>query len=439
MRPPVGLWIARFALVVIVGLMAVTSLSAAQEASESETPPEELKWDATTPVDQLQVTLRPLTKDELEVELDAWITLLRAQIRKVGDTELKLKALSEGEPSDELTAELVALRTDETALAERARTVLDALKAKGGDVATAEQFIAAVSDISETTDATSYQAAVVAELRNWIRRDDGGKLWVRRSVVALVILLVFWVISKFAGRLTARALARYPRASNLLENFARRTTGGVVFVVGILMALSVLGVQIGPLMAALGAGGFIVGFALQETLGSFASGLMIMVYRPFDVDDYVEVAGVEGTVKELSLVATTLLTLDNKVLVIPNKKAWGDTIVNFTGQDTRRVDLVFGIGYSDDIQQAVDVLTEIAGEHKLVLDEPPVTVHVDELADSSVNLFCRPWVKTADYWTVHWDLTRQAKERFDAEGISIPFPQRDVHMQHEPIPSGSSE
>jgi small conductance mechanosensitive channel len=189
------------------------------------------------------------------------------------------------------------------------------------------------------------------------------------------------------------------------------------------------------MMAALGAGGFIVGFALQETLGSFASGLMIMIYRPFDVDDYVNVAGVEGTVKELSLVATTLLTIDNKVLVIPNKKAWGDTIVNFTGRDIRRVDLVFGIGYGDDIQQAIDVLEQVASEHNLVLEDPSPVIKVHELADSSVNLVCRPWVRTEDYWTVYWDLTRQVKESFDAEGISIPFPQRDVHMHSEPAPT----
>jgi small conductance mechanosensitive channel len=249
----------------------------------------------------------------------------------------------------------------------------------------------------------------------------------------LIILLVFWLISKFAGGVTARAIARQPRASNLLENFARRTTGGVVFVVGVLMALSALGVQIAPMMAALGAGGFIVGFALQETLASFASGLMIMVYRPFDVDDYVSIAGEQGTVKEMSLVSTTLLMLDNKVVVIPNKKAWGETIVNFTARDIRRVDLVFAIGYDDNIGHASDVLMEVAIEHNLVLDSPQVTVHVDELADSSVNLFCRPWVKTKDYWTVHCDLTRQVKERFDAEGISIPYPQRDVHMQHESV------
>jgi small conductance mechanosensitive channel len=433
MRTPAGAWCSRFALVALVSLLAVQSPVAAQEDSEPPPPQAMTTSDAEIPVDQLQVTLRPLTKDELGVELRGWIDLLIAKIREVCDTELKLKALAETESGAELKGQLVTLRTEETALAERARTVLDALKAKGGDVQAAEEFIAAVSDIRETTDVTSYWAAIVGEVTNWVSRDDGGKLWVKRCLVALTILLVFWLISKVAGRITAKSLSRHLGASNLLENFARRTAGGIVFVVGVLMALAALGVQIGPLMATLGAGGFIVGFALQETLGSFASGLMIMVYRPFDVDDYIAVAGVEGTVKEMSLVSTTLLTLDNKVLVIPNKKAWGDTIVNFTGKDVRRVDLVFGIGYNDNIQQATDVLMEIAGAHKLVLDEPPVTVHVDQLADSSVNLCCRPWVKTENYWTVHWDLTRQVKERFDAEGISIPFPQRDVHMHPESV------
>ena len=420
----------------VTTVLAANAPAIGQQASE---PPPQAKTtsDARIPIDHLHVILRPLTKDDLEIELRGWIELLRAKITEVGVIELKVQksAENENESSDILKSQLVALRTEEAELAERARTVLDALKAKGGDVQTSEQFINAVSNISDTTDATSYWAAVFAAAINWTERDDGGKLWTKRIIVAAIILLVFWVISKFAGRVMAKSLSRHPRASNLLENFARRTAGGVVLVIGILMALSALGVEIGPMMAALGAGGFIVGFALQETLGNFASGLMIMIYRPFDVDDYVSVAAVEGTVKEMSLVSTTLLTVDNKVLVIPNKKAWGDTITNFTGQDIRRVDLVFGIGYGDEIQHAIDVLEEIAGEHPLVLDDPPVMVRVDGLADSSVNLLCRPWVKTGDYWSVHWDLTRQVKERFDAEGISIPYPQHDVHTNPESVPT----
>ena len=419
------------AFVVLVLLWSLSTVASSQAQDEST---EDKSYQATTihdpaiPVDNLRVILRPLVKEELEVETQMWLDLLRSKVSEVGNLELKIKNLSEPESGETLTTQLVELRKEEAALAQRARTVLEALESKGGDVKESEQFIDAVSSISETTDATSYWAALFAEVTIWMGRDDGGKLLAKRLVVALVILLVFWLISKIAGRLTAKALARHPRASNLLENFARRTTGGVVFVVGFLMALSVLGVEVGPMMAALGAGGFIVGFALQETLGSFASGMMIMVYRPFDVDDYVSVAGVEGTVKELSLVSTTLLTIDNKVLVIPNKKAWGDTIINFTGRDERRVDLVFGIGYGDDLQLAIEVLRQVAVGHELVLDEPAVAVEVGELADSSVNLICRPWVKTEDYWTVYWDLTREVKLQFDAEGISIPFPQQDVHV-----------
>lgn len=137
--------------------------------------------------------------------------------------------------------------------------------------------------------------------------------------------------------------------------------------------------------------------------------------------------------KALNLVSTTLVTLDNKVVIIPNKTAWGDTIINYTREKTRRVDLVMGISYADDIQKAIDVLLGIAAVHELVLQDPAPTVKVSELADSSVNLLFLPWSKTPDYWTVYWDLTRQAKEEFDAAGISIPFPQRDIHVQEESV------
>jgi small conductance mechanosensitive channel len=205
-------------------------------------------------------------------------------------------------------------------------------------------------------------------------------------VAALAILVIFWIISKYAGRLVGKGLERRTEVSTLLTNFAKRMAGGVTLLIGFLMALAALGVSIGPLMAALGAGGFIVGFALQETLASFASGLMIMIYRPFDVDDYVLVAGVDGKVEQMSLVSTTLITIDNKVLIIPNKTVWGDPITNFTARKLRRVDLVFGVGYGDDIPQAMEVLKEVAGSHELVLKEPALSVEVVELGDSSVNL-----------------------------------------------------
>ncbi len=162
-----------------------------------------------------------------------------------------------------------------------------------------------------------------------------------------------------------------------------------------------------------------------------------MITKPFDVGDFVNAAGVAGTVENTSIVATTIKTFDNQVIVVPNNKIWGSIITNVNALPTRRVDLVFGIGYGDDIAVAQKVLEETVAEHPLVLDNPEPTIRVNELADSSVNFICRPWAKTQDYWSVYWDLTRQVKERFDAAGLSIPFPQQDVHLHGLP-PSAQS-
>ena len=198
--------------------------------------------------------------------------------------------------------------------------------------------------------------------------------------------------------------------------------------VGILMALSQVGISLAPMLAGLGVAGFIIGFALQDSLGNFAAGAMILIYRPYDVDDFVEVTGASGLVKKMNLVSTTITTFDNQTLVVPNSKIWGDVIKNVTAQKVRRVDLVFGIGYGDDIEFAEKVLTEIVEANEKVLKKPEHNIRLHTLADSSVNFIVRPWVKTDDYWDVYWEITREVKMRFDQEGITIPFPQRDVHL-----------
>jgi small conductance mechanosensitive channel len=181
-------------------------------------------------------------------------------------------------------------------------------------------------------------------------------------------------------------------------------------------------------LAGLGVAGFIVGFALQDSLGNFAAGAMILIYRPFDIDDFVEVTGASGLVKKMNLVSTTIATFDNQTLVVPNSKIWGDVIKNVTAQTERRVDLEFGIGYDDDIEHAERVLIETVTAHEKVLDEPEPMIKLHTLGDSSVNFIVRPWTKTEDYWDVYWDLMREVKLRFDREGISIPYPQTDVHF-----------
>jgi small conductance mechanosensitive channel len=188
----------------------------------------------------------------------------------------------------------------------------------------------------------------------------------------------------------------------------------------------------------IGAAGFVVAFALQGTLSNFASGLMILYYKPFDVGDWVEVAGMSGSVSALNLVSTTISTGDNKKMIVPNNSIWGDVITNATGTTECRIDMVFGIGYEDDMAQAEAILKKVIDEHESVLPEPEPVIKVHELADSSVNFIVRPWVRPEDYWGTYWDVTRRVKEEFDAQGVSIPYPQQDVHV-HQVDSAGGND
>jgi small conductance mechanosensitive channel len=257
---------------------------------------------------------------------------------------------------------------------------------------------------------------------------DGPRLQFQ-VLLALLILFVFRQLSKLAQKGVDAALgSARVRVSQLLRRMIVSIVGNLVMIIGVLLAISQFGISLGPLFAGLGIAGFIIGFALQDALGNFASGLMILIYRPFDVGDVIEAGGVSGKVSHMSLVNTTVKTFDNQKMVIPNNLIWKSVITNRTSQQTRRVDLVFGISYDDDVEKAEKVLTEIVAAHESVLDDPPPSVKLHELAESSVNFIVRPWVNTSDYWETYWDITKQVKIRFDEEGISIPFPQRDVHV-----------
>lgn len=262
---------------------------------------------------------------------------------------------------------------------------------------------------------------------------DSAPDFVLRLVIFLLVLAVSYYLSRVARRAVIAACERSgANISTLLKDMLATLSGAAVMGIGVLMALSQIGISLGPMLAGLGVAGFIVGFALQDTLGNFAAGGMILIYRPYDVDDVVEVAGVSGLVKKMSLVSTTITTFDNQTVVVPNSKIWGDVIKNVTAQRTRRVDMEFGIGYGDDIKKAERILSDIISAHPAVLASPEPTIKLHRLADSSVNFIVRPWVKTSDYWSVYWDVTREVKLQFDREGVSIPFPQRDVHIYQEP-------
>jgi small conductance mechanosensitive channel len=331
------------------------------------------------------------------------------------------------------------LREQRAGLVTRTNLVLDALEEKGGDVAEHRLYVTAVSGIR--VDVSDWQA-VWATIVGWLTSGEGGIKWAKNIAAFVLTFLAFWVLAVIVGRVTERAMGMSKRLSSLIRDFVGKSVRRIVLLVGFVVALGALGVKVGPVLAVIGAAGFVVAFALQDSLGNLASGIMILIYRPFDVGDAVDVGGVSGKVNSMNLVSTTITTFDNKVVVVPNSKIWGDIITNITGSTQRRVDMVFGIGYDADIARAQAILERIVGEHPLVLEDPEPVIKVHELADSSVNFICRPWSKTADYWTVFWDVTRAVKERFDAEGITIPFPQRDVHVHHvstsTPAPAFSS-
>lgn len=385
------------------------------------------------PVDQLRILVKPLKRDQVQAEADAWYGLLYEQSKAIADKQLAAKAPVNSENATEASAEtkakvleeLVELKLAQTDIIERLTIVLESLKRKGGDIEEYESYVDAQRGIELDTSDT---AATWAAVKGWLRSDEGGIKWMWRLVSFTVILLITWILAGLISRLIKRWLDKSSRLSQLAEDLVARSIRNVLMLLGLLVAITSLGVNVGPLLAALGATGFIIGFALQGTLSNFASGLMILLNRPFDVGDVVVAGGVSGTVSAMNLVSTTFATFDNQKIIVPNNEIWDNVITNVTARDTRRVDLVFGVGYGDDLKRVEELLAEIVQAHPQVLNEPEPTIKVHELADSSVNFICRPWAKTGDYWSVYWDILRTVKERFDDEGISIPYPQRDVHM-----------
>ena len=248
------------------------------------------------------------------------------------------------------------------------------------------------------------------------------------KVVGAIIILILGRIGAGMGRRIVTKVLKKSKTDPSIISFVGSLTFFLILIFAVLAALAKFGIQTASFVAILGAAGFAVGFALQGSLANFAAGILILVLRPYRVGDYIDSAGVAGTVKEIQLFTTVLATPDNIKIMVPNGKIFGDVIKNVTGYDTRRVDMVMGIGYSSDIQKAYDIMMGIMKEDNRVLTDPAPMIAVSELADSSVNFAVRPWVKREDYWGVKFDFTRKFKEAFDANDIDIPFPQRVVHM-----------
>ena len=249
--------------------------------------------------------------------------------------------------------------------------------------------------------------------------------------IKLGLALAIYLVGKWVAKRITKTIGRMMNAREVdetLSKFLANIVYAVLLTTVILAALDSLGLPITSLFAIVGAAGLAVGLALKDSLGNFAAGVMLVMFRPFAKGDYVEVAGVAGSVDEIRIFSTVLTTPDNKQIIIPNGLINAATITNYSAKEMRRVDMMFGVGYDDDLKLAREVLTRVCSDHPKVLDDPQLNVFVMGLGDSSVDFAVRPWVKTEDYWTVWGDVMEQAKVELEAAGLNIPYPQTDVHL-----------
>ena len=251
--------------------------------------------------------------------------------------------------------------------------------------------------------------------------------WGINIVMAAAIFIIGKFIVKMLVKLSKKLMVK-AKVDNILVSFIASIINAVLMLFVVIAALDRLGVETTSLIALIGAAGLAIGLALQGTLQNLASGVMLIIFRPFSDGDFVEAGGVSGVVEKIGIFTTTMRTGDNREIIIPNGEIFGGTITNYSKRETRRVDMVFGIGYGDDIKKAKDIINKILSEDSRILSDPAPLVAVGELADSSVNFNVRPWCKTADYWDVYFDTHENIKLTFDAEGISIPYPQMDIHQ-----------
>lgn len=383
--------------------------------------------DPSMSIDSVKTQAQALEAEKaLPAFADKWMALVDAKDKAAAEA-------AQGYDSDNadrsaISKTITELESERNSLQLRLEAVISVLRAQKND-AKAGELEGRLSAMKTTHVDLTDPSALWNKAKAWVLDPEGGIRIGLNILSFIIIIIVAKILANIASRILSKTLsASKLNISALLKDFFVNTTRKVIFFCGLVMAVGKIGIDTGPLLAGIGVAGFVIGFALQGTLSNFASGIMILLYRPYDVGDVVSAAGATGKVTDMSLVSTTLTTPDNQIVIIPNSSIWGGVITNITGNSTRRVDMTFGIGYDDDIPKAMAILEEIVTSHEKVLKEPKVAIQLHELADSSVNFIVRPWANTGDYWAVYWDTQRAVKERFDAEGISIPYPQQDVHV-----------
>lgn len=379
----------------------------------------------------LDILLEPLTLSDLQLEIDGWFQILTDAVAALSEAELELfetnaaRAETEeaegegGEAEEELTPEHEALiervselREIRTARADRVRIVLDAFEAKGGTPEETAEYRTYIAEVGGVRVDTQDLETTVLTLAEWAKAEDGGQRLVRNVATVASATLVGIVAGWAASLVLNLTLKRTSLSSRLLRHFVRRWIVFVGGLVGFLVGLSWIGTNMTPILAGLGAAGFILAFALQNTISNFASGLLILFQRPFDAGDEIDAAGISGEVERVSLFSTYLSTAENRKVIVPNNMIWDDVIVNSTGADTRRLSIEVEVDAKEhSLDEAEHLLLKVMHDHSGVLEDPAPDLKLSSVTGESLTFTCWPWVKTRDRDRVRWDLvSRFGKE-----------------------------
>ena len=379
---------------------------------------------STIPVEELKLLIKPLTKEELESEAKAWLSLLKRKVQAISNAELSLLQNSQ-QGEKQLERNVTALYDEQILIIDRFDVVLKELKNKGGDVKYYQDYIKTVKGIDfKVSDFLGIEIIFA-----WMKSPEGGLRWAGNMGKFIGIFTMSVIISLGVGTVLDKTLIHVKSMSELLRRFLVLAIKRGGFVVGFLLALTALEISLGPILALVGGVSFVLAFALQSNLDNLASGLMIMFYKPFDVGHEVQLHGIWGFVETITLANTIIRTDNNQTIIIPNGSVWGGMITNNTLGGTRRIDLPVRVSFAESIPKVEQMLIEIVKTHPKVLEDPKPKTKVQTFGDSFVEVKIRAWVIPSDYRNVWSDIHRMIKERFDQEAIVLPYPQYDLHLQ----------
>jgi len=420
-----------FIAIIIFSALVILSASADEtlHSVEKMAYPKTTSEGVAISVDELELLLKPLTRQELEGEAQGWFILLQNKVKMLSLTEIKSKR-NYNDNKEMLVKKTADLKTEKAALIDRFNAVIDELGKKGGTVDEYKQYIDAVSGIGQLIEVDDANATWT-RLVGWVKSQEGGVKYGKKFGLFILTIISFWILAIVLSKIARKGIRSLKKASELLKDFIVNFVRKATFVVGLLVALSMLGVETGPILATIGVMGFVVGFALQGPLSNFASGIMILLYRPYDIGDILTLDNIKGTVNAMTMVSTTIQTPDNKNVIFPNSRIWEGVITNMTGNTTRRVDMTFSLNYADDAEKARSIIEDVVKRHQRVLKDPEPVVKIHELTDFSVKVACRPWANTEDYWVVRWDINQAVKDRFSKEGIRAPLTHNNVQLYKE--------